>query len=82
MFDKVVESLVSWTLSFLDRKHVKIIIVLSECSKHFEHAFLNAYSLDYIEPQTLDSIFPLSLSEVHQYFGSRFDSYQRIFVIR
>lgn len=82
IYDEVVESCETWTLPFIKNKNVKIIIVLTECSKKYEKAFLENSILEYAEPRALDTIFTQSISNIHQYFSKRFDSYQRLFVAR
>lgn len=83
IFDKVAESIETWSLPLIQNENTKIIVILTECSKIIEDSYIgDNHCATYRDPKALDKVFAQSIKALNEYFGIRFDSYRRVFVVR
>ncbi|CAH1408125.1 unnamed protein product [Nezara viridula] len=83
IFDKVAESIETWSLPLIQNKNTKVIVILTECSKIIEESYIGDNNFaSYRDPKALDKVFAQSIKALNEYFATRFDSYRRVFVVR
>ncbi|XP_014276750.1 uncharacterized protein [Halyomorpha halys] len=82
-FDKVAESIETWSWPLIQDENTKIIVILTECSKIIEESYIgDDHFATYRDPKAFDKVFAQSVKALNEYFATRSDSYQRVFVVR